>query len=490
MHKTPFIIDIQFFPPDDSSQIRDGWGKGMLILDGQPFWHGNTSDEPSPLEWTWVDLLEHLAEIWPALIVEQSYPFAWLEKAALHPGEVWTLAEERWARRGEDLARQEEPVLLDFYRRHNLAAAWKGMAVPALTCLRVGNTVWISPEGSIPIRTSFRQFHDALEAIGDLLSSTFVGSNNPRVARSVESWQERNNALRTSYVEFSTGLSSEEIKSLQGSSRPEDFWELKGDLAVVSDAANDSIILAAARMTRPLLSSPQLADVINRIRHVPKTRTARLDELSRSAATFLHHKQGSYAHESGYMLAQWLREHLGVRKYFDIDHTLSSLDVQVINANLFTETIDALAFWLSHGPCVFMNSARSYAEDNKRRRMILAHELCHMLIDRATALPVAEVLGGAIDQFVERRANAFAAELLLPRESVAWEWKQLKERRLSNLLLVLVTDYAISKSVACAQIYNSDVYDELQRPDKDLVLNRIRDLDGEYRAAQVHSEVV
>ncbi len=486
------VLDIQFWSSGDQNQARDGRGTGMLFLDGQPFWYANSKEDPKPIDWTWVDFLEHLAEVWPALIAEQSYPFSWLDKAALHPGEAWTLAEQRWARRGAALAYQEEPLLLDFYRRHNLAAAWKGMAVPALTCLRVGKSVWLSPEGSDPIRASFEHFQHALHAVGDQLSDAFKDTDNPRVANAVLSWKQRGDALRASFIELSTGFSAEEVRSLQGRRSLEEYWELPANMNWMADAdaANDSVVLAAARMARPLLSPPLLANVIEIIRRVPKARTDALDEIGLRANAFLHRNQGSYPHESGYVLADWTRRQLNSGKYVDIAHVLTSYGVQVLEVNLFTEAIDALAFWVDHGPCILLNSARSYANNNKRTRMILAHELCHLLIDRTTALPVAEVLGGAIDQFVERRANAFAAELLLPRDSVEWEWGKLAEQRLTNLLPFLTTDYGISKAVAYAQIYNSSVFAELQRTDQDKIQARIMELDKEYQVTKVFSEVV
>lgn len=47
-------------------------------------------------------------------------------------------------------------------------------------------------------------------------------------------------------------------------------------------------------------------------------------------------------------------------------------------------------------------------------RMVLAHELCHLLIDRHQARPLKILSGPWAPPLLERRANAFAAELLLP----------------------------------------------------------------------------
>lgn len=55
------ILHFEFAPADDPKWRNDGYGKGMLSLDGRPFWYSNTESDPQPVEWTWVDFLEHLA---------------------------------------------------------------------------------------------------------------------------------------------------------------------------------------------------------------------------------------------------------------------------------------------------------------------------------------------------------------------------------------------------------------------------------------------
>ncbi len=79
-------------------------------------------------------------------------------------------------------------------------------------------------------------------------------------------------------------------------------------------------------------------------------------------------------------------------------------------------TVDAIGCWgPSHGPAVLLNSDRRHALSVGRKRATLAHEICHLLLDRLASLPLIEVLGGRTARHVEQRANAFAAELLLPR---------------------------------------------------------------------------
>ena len=68
---------------------------------------------------------------------------------------------------------------------------------------------------------------------------------------------------------------------------------------------------------------------------------------------------------------------------------------------------------------MLLNSDARHAGNSGRRRATLAHEICHLLVDRAASLPLVEVLGGKTAKHTEQRARAFAAELLLPREIAA-----------------------------------------------------------------------
>ena len=52
------------------------------------------------------------------------------------------------------------------------------------------------------------------------------------------------------------------------------------------------------------------------------------------------------------------------------------------------------------------------------QRFTLAHELCHLLFDRSAGRRLAMASGPWAPRAIERRANAFAAMLLMPTERV------------------------------------------------------------------------
>jgi Zn-dependent peptidase ImmA (M78 family) len=82
----------------------------------------------------------------------------------------------------------------------------------------------------------------------------------------------------------------------------------------------------------------------------------------------------------------------------------------------------------------------------------LAHEFCHLLVDRGHALSAVDVLGGRMPNAVEARAKAFAGELLLPRRVAGDIWVSAGRPRgqdeLSALLKRLTDRYRVTRSVA------------------------------------------
>lgn len=71
-----------------------------------------------------------------------------------------------------------------------------------------------------------------------------------------------------------------------------------------------------------------------------------------------------------------------------------------------------------HRPFVLLNQGHRTYRAHPGQRFTLAHELCHLLFDRAYGQPLAIASGPWAPRDVERRANAFAAMLLMPKPLV------------------------------------------------------------------------
>jgi len=64
--------------------------------------------------------------------------------------------------------------------------------------------------------------------------------------------------------------------------------------------------------------------------------------------------------------------------------------------------------------------------------MLIMKNCFHLLVDRKGFLPLVEVFGGYAPKGAERRANAFAAELLLPRSVAFHDVKQKQGEKIET----------------------------------------------------------
>ncbi len=486
--KPNYPIYFEFSPSEEDVARENGYGSGILYVLGVPYWYANSDTQPQPIEWTWVDLLEHIASNWGALVFEQSYPYSWLNNI-VHPGDVWSAAERRWARLGDAVADAEEAAILSFERKHNLAYAWKGLSLPFLTLMRNGDVFWICTDDRAPIRASFNECRNALISICDNLAQSFENSKNPRVRGAVNQWRNRGIGAKNNFFESATGMSKELLGAVQRGADPFDFWGVAANDSWADGLVDEGPLLAAARMTAGVCDDATIRLVLDAIRRVPSGKLDALNEISTQACRRLQKTPTQYAFSGGYAAAEFVREilHKDNPLRFEIEAVLEELGVIIKSLSLGSETIDAVAVWGARGPCVILNSDRQH-KSPERTRMTLAHEFGHLILDRMGGLPFCEVLGGAVDDFMERRANAFAAELLLPR-SVVEHKRIIWKGSIGEFVTVLKQDFGVSKSVACAQIYNSSVFASLNSDEQDFLEFRLQRADtfGSQDAIKVQS---
>ncbi|MFB6259184.1 MAG: ImmA/IrrE family metallo-endopeptidase, partial [Thiohalorhabdaceae bacterium] len=214
--------------------------------------------------------------------------------------------------------------------------------------------------------------------------------------------------------------------------------------------------------TNGTLEPGEQRQLLGLIHALPAHSTPELDRRSRLAneAFQAHDWSGQKTYEQSYWLAAWLREQLGLDSQTPADPEawLGEWGVEVREEAL-PAPIDALAVWGErHGPAILLNTTEgAYPAQPAGRRITLAHEIAHLLIDRERALPAAELvkIGGQdlAPATPEVRARAFAAELLLPRETAA---QYVQDRSsLDEAIGHLVSDFGVGPQVAGWQIRNS-----------------------------------
>ena len=127
--------------------------------------------------------------------------------------------------------------------------------------------------------------------------------------------------------------------------------------------------------------------------------------------------------EQGYQLAEALMASLGSTLVpIDLEELCCRLGVQVQSVELSDPEIRGVAFvGADQRPTIAVNTTHQANTHLFGQRFTLAHELCHLLYDRDRARALALASGPWTSADIEKRANAFAAMLLIPTPAVrAW----------------------------------------------------------------------
>ncbi len=117
----------------------------------------------------------------------------------------------------------------------------------------------------------------------------------------------------------------------------------------------------------------------------------------------------------------WLGEHAcelldaGADSWVDIHSVLRRLGIQFTGIDLSDDEVRAISvFGPTQRPHVFCNRRTRWGQSPEVERFTLAHELCHLLLDREYGDELAVATGPWAPLAIEQRANAFAAAFLMP----------------------------------------------------------------------------
>lgn len=392
-------------------------GCGSLVLGGQRVWPP-TGDDSACLEWTWVEMLEHLATSWARVVWEEGTPFD------LRPSDASGLWEQLEVQLEQGLLKQTETeqalaTLEDYLQSHDLSQAIQGAVLPSFVLVREGRHFWLCAPGRAE-RHSERVVIRALEELGDHLAGRLQDATDERATHAISGWRGRLDRSPLERVTISVGRSSDEVAALSKSMSIEDYWDLDR-----TDLRDANELLAVARMAKSL-SGEALQSVLEQVRQQPFVEHDTLNKLSFEAQFELAEVSTRRPFEQGYNLARWLRATLlttvsVTEAPIDPEGVLTEWGIAVVDlsSRLLPVDLDAVSCWGElRGPTVFVNPEGLHAGAPNGRRTTLAHEICHLLVDRRGALPFAEVLTSDSKGRAESRANAFAAELLAPQAVV------------------------------------------------------------------------
>ena len=442
-------LDFQFVwsPAVRTTPAQATDGHLRLSIGGEVIWPPD--GDQMGFRWTWIELLEFLANCWPELYWQEGFPFG------LPPASP-TAVRDRVRTRSAFVAERDATGALEtldaFQETHDLSRAVGGAALPSVWVVREGRLAWVATEKTVA-RMPAAELFSSLEAVGTEIAGRLHGHDDPRAHKALSSWQERTRVPVSAFIEVATGMSREALRQVQGDLPPTKAW----DLSPRQPAVNE--LIAAARMTASLPTT-EVASIIAAIRSVPGRDTGVADRLSADVMDVLSSHEDARPYEQGQAVATWLRNHAsvgaGTEGRVDPSAVLHRVRVEVLELTLETAEVDAVACWgPSHGPAVLLNLRGRHNQSLGGRRATLAHELGHVLMDRATFLPLVEVLGGAASPVAEARARAFAAEFLLPRGAAGPIMEGFASHPIRGLRS-LQSRFGVSAEVAAWQAKNSD----------------------------------
>lgn len=427
------------------------------LIDKSVVW---TDQEGRGVSWTWIDLLEQLAQSWPFLKYEESIPLGASENvtAFLRNGRV---ASPIYGLEPSVESTREDYI---FLRRHNLSSGIEGLYLPILALLREGRKMWVVSairEGLFDFSTTM----DTLSQLGDVLA-THIGSGrkDERSRQAIEMWHTREPDIEA-ILQIKLGSKRLITDLVPAGQTVASYFEVQ---AGQNEDEYGSSLLIAARMSETVPLKSQRA-ILEQLRACPAgTVSTYLEQVSTEATAIV--PAYTRPHKQGERLAQWARDKFGIASKTPAEpkEVLQGLGVSVKSVKLGIESIDAIGCWdQRHGPTVLVNLDGKHAHSPPGRRATLAHELAHVLVDRSGGFPAAEVFGGNVPKHLEQRASAFAAEFLFPKSILIDELHQSKNK--VDTIEQLRARYSVSRELAAWQVFNSRAYAELDDDTKTLL---------------------
>jgi uncharacterized protein DUF955 len=396
----------------------------VIELDDLPIWPV-WGDDDSDLEVFVDDLLSYLTDCWAVLLLRQTFPFP---LDAERPS-LLRAGAERAAARGPRDGRSEQllAAAISFSQVHDLSRCFGGLyELPAFWMVRQEQDFLIETADRLE-RVSLGSWIRFATELGDEIAERLIKRAPDKWQSLVNSWHDRDTGDPVRIAALATGQPKEVADQLIKDG-------LVPSVASVNTAANDNDELRVAARMVGAIPYGAIKTVLSAAKAIPHRPSQTLEALGRRARNEVTNlPESAHPHEQGVHAARWVRqeENLDATARADPLGTLSRHSVQMIQNDIGPATLDALAVWgPTHGPGVIFNlgSKRLRAVGGRpplrRLKVLAAHELCHLLLDHERTVAAVDILGGRMPVASEQRANAFAAEFLLPAQTAVVLWRE------------------------------------------------------------------
>jgi Zn-dependent peptidase ImmA (M78 family) len=433
-----FHVLVEWVPDDEPLRhrpARHGWSMARLTLSvaGEALTaHRVADDVQRELVWYIGPLLHWLADNWVALLHEER--FTWPERSGDPAARACMRAIARFAAAGAEMARNLEAAEA-WYRRHGMANAAAGGLFPDIFLRRFGDDAELSwtalpppfaPQGFVfeteegVTRLPVDEVAQPLWQLLHWVSAKPPALETPDHQADWEALATKIDALEHLAPECLSAAAIAEkllarvqasfhamgredlLASKVGSAAPfvreqapavAMFGGLSVDLSDADIAALRDALIAAINGGTPDQLSPLVVNVP--LRDTPW--------------------------QSGYDLAEDLLDRLEAgmmpppAAFVDIRSICRDLGIGIEEKLLDTDSIRGVALaGIAFAPSILVNTRSAYNRNEQGRRFTIAHELCHILHDQSRARRLAHASGAWAAPGIEKRANAFAAWLLMP----------------------------------------------------------------------------
>ena len=422
------------------------WGSFQIGVEGQNLCaHREDGEHTESVHWYLLPLLKWLAANWDALLHEER-----LSASNAGPDSWSSLRATRFPPYGLGEARQArwEEEWQDWWRRHALQSCRNGGLFPDVLVRRWRDLVEISwghstIAGAPPhyrfLSTSgyariepekvAEPLYDVIRSATECLIKWDPESQVLRaIWKDIEAIRNPNRERRLALL---AGVGENYHDLLNGWNRIRSYFPAVPDEIAASlfGADESPLVLTgtcqAALMfgsVTPTISANDAMTLADRLIWLYSTAgdDIRLEELSRAESLDASDR---LPWSQGYELAEEVVDELGLIQdgadWIDIERVYQMLGVGHDQITLEDPNIRAVAIAsANHQAYSLLNTSHPTSFTYTGRRFTLAHELCHLLYDRSYGRQLAIASGQWAPRDLERRANAFAAMLLMPKELV------------------------------------------------------------------------
>jgi Zn-dependent peptidase ImmA (M78 family) len=414
---------------------------------------------------------EWIVEAWVDVLANERPP---LPRDERESDGTLLMLEERVSKERERAIRlgEVDEELSLWSRRHSLRHARHGYPLPDLMLMRerahmlvawrpgsAGRVRFIAPPDAC--RVSVEKVASALRTMVDLTLERLENKSvaTARVEQLRASWSAvAHRDIRPEWIAARAGIPWPRLALWFGGGTKEVLKNLgvSGARSSLDPLNLDSPVLGLLRSSDPRLTRED-ATTLQRIAFIArKTRCATKWLVSPPSGLFDGGEPLGEDYERGYERATRLRRVLEIPLTFplkDLEERVSAMFGPVEDCELSDEGVDGLCAWDPAGGAVIaVNTKATMGGTTVGRRMAVAHEICHLLFHRADACPLGIVGGGWASVALEREANAFAAELLLPKEAAE---KALNKRKVTlDIAMEIGSTYVVGIETTLWQLSN------------------------------------